>query len=117
MHDLDSAFLVNTVLILLMVSAAVTLFVRWVKLPYALALVIVGLAIGLFHLLPGVQMTPHLILLICLPALLFEASWNLDVQELKRSRVPVFVLSTLGVVISMLVIAGLLHYSLKMDLG
>lgn len=89
---------------------------RWIKLPYSLALVIVGLIIGLFKLLPGVQMTPDLILLVFLPALLFEASWNIDIQELKRDKVPLIVLSVAGVVLSMLVIGGVLHYILGMDL-
>lgn len=116
MHDTESTFFVNTVLVLMMVSAAVAIFVRWVKLPYPLALVIAGLLIGLFHWLPGVQMTPNLILLVFLPALLFEASWNLDIRELRRDKIPLIVLSTIGVVISMLVTAGLLHFVLRMDL-
>ncbi len=66
--------------------------------------------------MPGVKMTPHLILLIFLPALLFEASWNLDFQELKRAKIPLIVLSTLGVLISMLVVAGVLHYAVGMDM-
>ena len=117
MPDTDSSFFVNTVLVLLMVSAAVAIFVRWIKLPYSLALVIVGLVIGLFNLLPGVQMTPNLILLVFLPALLFEASWNIDVSELKRDKIPIIVLSTVGVATSMLIIAGVLHYGVGMDLN
>jgi monovalent cation:H+ antiporter, CPA1 family len=115
MTDTNSSFFVHTFLILLMVSAAVAIFVRWIRLPYALALVIVGLVIGLFHLLPGVQMTPNLILLVFLPALLFEASWNIDVQELKRSKFPLVALSTVGIFISMFLIAGILHYCLGLE--
>lgn len=116
MHGNDSSFYVNTLVTMLMVSSAVAIFVRWIKLPYSLALVIVGLVIGLFKLLPGVELTPDLTLMVFLPALLFEASWNIDVQELKRDRVPLIVLSSLGVVVSMGVIAALLHYLLGFDL-
>jgi CPA1 family monovalent cation:H+ antiporter len=116
MHGSDSSFYVNTLVTMLMVSSAVAIFVRWIKLPYSLALVIVGLVIGLFKLLPGVELTPDLTLMVFLPALLFEASWNIDVQELKRDRVPLVVLSTLGVLVSMGVIAALLHYLLGFDL-
>jgi monovalent cation:H+ antiporter, CPA1 family len=115
MTDTSSSFFVHTVLVLLMVSAAVSLFVRWVKLPYSVGLVIVGLLIGLLNLLPGVKMTPGLILLVFLPALLFEASWNINVQELKQEKIALAVLSTAGVVISMFLVAGFLHFFLGLD--
>src|SRR5579883_3203930 len=116
MHGNDSSFYINTLVTMLMVSAAVAIFVRWIKLPYSLALVIVGLLLGLFKMLPGVELTPDLILMVFLPALLFEASWNIDAEELKRDRVPLLVLSTVGVVISTAVIAALLHYLVGFDL-
>lgn len=100
----------DILLVLLMISASVAIAVKWVKLPYAITLVITGLLIGLFKLLPPVQMTPELIMLIFLPALLFEAAWNLDVNLLKKCLVPISVLATVGVMISMGVIALTLHY-------
>ncbi len=54
MHE---TFHIDIFLVLLMVTAAVAMAVKWVKLPYAISLVIVGLLIGVFHLLPTVEMT------------------------------------------------------------
>lgn len=100
-----------------MVTAAVAMAVKWVKLPYAISLVIVGLLIGVFHLLPTVEMTPELILLVFLPALLFEASWNIDLKELKKNWLAIFLLSVPGVVISMAVIALFMHFTIAMPLA
>jgi CPA1 family monovalent cation:H+ antiporter len=94
---------------LLMVASAVGLAVRWVKVPYSIALVIVGLTMGSCHLLPPVAMTPDLILLICLPALLFEASWNLDVNQLLRDWRAILLLAVPGVIVAMAISAAIMH--------
>ncbi len=106
---MPETFHVDVFVVLLIVTAAVAMTVKWVKLPYSIALVIVGLFIGVFHLLPPVKMTPELILLIFLPAVLFEASWNMDIAELHASWRPVTALATVGVVLNMLVVALGMH--------
>ena len=50
-------------------------------------------------------MTPDLVLLIFLPALLFEASWNLDFSALRRDWLAITVLATVGVVVCMSAVA------------
>lgn len=79
--------------------------------PYAVALVIAGLAIGLLKIMPPVSMTPELVLLIFLPALLFEASWNLDIKALRRDWLSISVLATVGVVVCMFGVAAILHFA------
>lgn len=103
-------------LVLLTVTAAVSMGVKWIKLPYSISLVIVGLLIGVFHLLPPVEMTPELILLIFLPALLFEASWNIDIREMKENWLPILLLSGPGVIISTIVVAWCMHLAIGMPL-
>jgi monovalent cation:H+ antiporter, CPA1 family len=102
---------IDTMLALLLVASATAVVIKWVRIPYAVALVIAGLAIGLSKVLPPVSMTPELVLLIFLPALLFEASWNLDIKALKRDWLSISVLATLGVVVCMLGVAAILHYA------
>jgi len=109
MTQLATPLQIDTLMVLLLVASAVGMAVKWVKLPYSIALVIVGLIIGILNILPPVQMTPELILLIFLPALLFEASWNLDLRSLTKNWLPIGILATLGVVIGMLTTAGILH--------
>jgi CPA1 family monovalent cation:H+ antiporter len=100
---------------LLMAAATVGIAVKWVRLPYTIALVIVGLVIGELHLLPPIQLTPELLLPVCLPALLFEASWNLPLAELWRNVKPIFCMSTFGVVFSGFLCAVLLHQFTGLD--
>ncbi len=103
--------------VLLIVTATVAMTVKWIKLPYSIALVIVGLVCGVCHLLPQVELTPDLILLIFLPAVLFEASWNIQITELKETWLPIIVLATVGVVINTLVVAYGMHYIAHVALG
>lgn len=62
-------------------------------------------------------MTPDLVLLIFLPALLFEASWNLDMKALRRDWLPISVLATVGVVVCMLGVAAILHFAGGMNVS
>ena len=85
---------------LLMVASAVYPGVKWLKVPYSIALVMVGLTMGACYLVPPVAMTPELILLACcLPAMLFEASRRLDPHEILRDWLRIFLLAAPGVVI------------------
>lgn len=115
MHD--SALHVELLIVLLLVAFAVATAVKWVKVPYSIALVIVGLAIGLCHVLPPVEMTPHLILLVFLPALLFEASWNMRLNSLKENWRPIAILAIFGVLLSTVAVGAVMHYGAGMSLG
>jgi CPA1 family monovalent cation:H+ antiporter len=99
---------IQVFLSLLVVATLVTIVTKVVRLPYAIALVIAGLVIGVTSLLPPAEMTPDLILVIMLPALLFEAAWNLHIKDLKISWLSIGVFATIGVVISMVVVAGVM---------
>jgi CPA1 family monovalent cation:H+ antiporter len=100
---------------MLILAASVTIVTKWIRLPYSIALVIVGLSIGIFHWLPVVVMTPELILLIFLPTLLFEASWNLPIETLKSSYKPVALLATAGVVLSCVIVGCMLNGLMGLD--
>lgn len=101
----------DTFLTLLLVASATAVVIKWIKVPYAVALVLAGLAIGLTNAFPPISMTPELVLMIFLPALLFEASWNLDIRALKRDWLPITVLATVGVLVCMFSVAAILHFA------
>jgi len=111
MNPTDASIHVDTLLALLLVASATAVVIKWVRVPYAVALVIAGLIIGLSKVLPPVSMTPELVLLIFLPALLFEASWNLDIKSLRRDWLSISVLATIGVVVCMFGVAAILHFA------
>ena len=73
-------------------------------------LVIVGIIISPMHFLPTVHISPDLILLIFLPALLFEAAWNLKLQNLRENKLPILMLASVGVGISVSITGTVLHY-------
>ena len=107
---LNTAHGIEILMVLLMVASAVGFALKWVRLPYSVALVIVGLLIGSSHLFPRVEMTPELILFVCLPALLFEASWNIRLNELKKIWKPISAFATVGVVVSMFITGAILTH-------
>jgi CPA1 family monovalent cation:H+ antiporter len=78
-------------------------------LPYPVVLAAAGVVVGL---LPGEQL-PHIgadvILLAFVPGLVFEAALTLDLPELGRRLLPVGLLATAGVAVTVLLIGTLTH--------
>lgn len=107
MNEPQSA--VSILILLLLVASTVAMATKWVRLPYTLALVIVGLIISPMHFLPPVHFSPDIMLLIFLPALLFEAAWNLNLRRLRANLLPILLLAIPGVVISVGTVALVLH--------
>src|SRR5581483_11780680 len=89
-------FAVSTLMVLLLIASAVAMATKWVRVPYTLALVIVGLIISPMHFLPDIHISPELILLIFLPALLFEAALNLRLDQLRINALPILTLAVVG---------------------
>jgi CPA1 family monovalent cation:H+ antiporter len=103
------------VLILLLVAAFVGMGARRFKLPYTLALVVAGLVLSGLHLdvLSDVQLNADLLLLLLLPALLFEAAFHIDLREFRRNFVPIAILAVPGVMLASTACAGLLYLGLS----
>ncbi|MBI4533842.1 MAG: Na+/H+ antiporter [Candidatus Melainabacteria bacterium] len=116
-EQVQPGFHIDILVVLLLVASAVAIAVKWVKLPYSIALVMVGLVIGVCHVLPAIEMTPELILVVFLPALLFEASWNLELGALRGNWLPISTLASVGVVVSMLAIGVIMHFWGGVNLG
>jgi CPA1 family monovalent cation:H+ antiporter len=91
---------------LLIVAILVALAARRLALPYTVGLVIAGIALAWAKVPLGPKLTHDFIYLVILPPLLFEAAIAIHWKELRQDMVPVLVLSTLGVVISAMVVAG-----------
>jgi len=68
---IDIVYIVRILVLLLLIVLAVILVTRRLAVPYTLGLVVVGLLISLFGFLPGIHLTPELVLFVFLPALLF----------------------------------------------
>ena len=83
--------------------------------PYPVLLAVGGIAIGL---IPGLRLPPigpDMILLVFVPGLVFEASLNVNLGELWRRVVPISLLATAGVFLTVAVIGVLAHFALGFD--
>lgn len=97
----------------LLVLSAVAIVLRLVSrrapVPYQVLLAIGGILIGLIPGVPTSIVGPDLILLVFVPGLVFEAVIALDIEQLRRVALPVALLATLGVALTVVVIAAGAH--------
>jgi len=83
--------------------------------PYPVLLAVGGIVIGL---IPGIRLPPigpDLILLAFVPGLVFEAALALDLEEIWRRVIPIGLLATLGVILTVIAIGALAHFGLGLD--
>src|SRR5258708_36152358 len=88
------------------VAILVAIIARRMHLPYTVGLVLTGIGLAVAGLETGAMLTHDFIFDVILPPLLFEAALSLRWRELRRDMVPVVALSTVGVVISTVVVAA-----------
>ncbi len=107
-----SSFLASETLIiaLLLIVSLVALVVRRLRVPYTVALVVVGLLIT-FQSPLHFELTPELILALFVPPLVFEAAFHLNLGELRRSLPPILLLAVPGVILTTLIVGGILSLS------
>jgi len=80
--------------------------------PYQVVLAAFGILVGALPGLPHVRLSADVILAVFVPALVFEGALNLDLAALRRVAVPVAMLATLGVVLSIGCVGALAHFAL-----
>jgi CPA1 family monovalent cation:H+ antiporter len=102
------------VALLIAASVAATI-ARWVRLPYTLALLLLGLGLGIFDVVPTPGLSSDVILLLFLPPLLFEAAFVLDLRLLWDVRAGVAALALPGVLLAMAVGGTLVHWGLGLS--
>ncbi len=99
---------VTIVLWLLIAVTVVAVLTKYIRLPYVIALVLAGLVIALTPGIPTVTLTPDLIVVVFLPALLFEAAYNLSFEQLRQNVRFISALALWGVLGTVAIVAGLL---------
>lgn len=109
---------VHLVVGMLAIASAVGIAVKYVRLPYTIALVLVGLLIAIMGAAPeGAYLSEELVLLLFLPPLLFQAGLHTDLDHLRRAWFVVLVLAVPGVLITTGLIAVLARPFLAAALG
>ena len=98
----------SSLVLLFVVATMVALVARRLRLPYTVALVLAGLALGGLHALDPPHLTEELLFSVFLPGLLFEAAFHVDASHLRRNLVAIVALAVPGVVASIALTAVLL---------
>jgi CPA1 family monovalent cation:H+ antiporter len=102
---------------LVLIAFVVSILTRRIRVPYSLALVITGLAIGIPRVFPQVHLDPTLLFTVFLPPLLFEGAIQLPFAGLRKDAVPITLFALAGTVLSAVIIgastAWLLHIPLN----
>ncbi|MES2210828.1 MAG: sodium:proton antiporter [Chloroflexota bacterium] len=91
--------------ILLGAAAILALISRRFGFPYTVALVLFGLGVAAFVPQMAFEITPELVLVVLLPALVFEAAYQTDFDHLRRTGGGIALLAIPGVLISAGVVA------------
>lgn len=99
---------------LLLIASLVAIAVRRLRVPYTVALVIVGLLIT-FQSPLKIDLTPELILALFVPPLVFEAAFHLNMRDLQRNLPGILLLAVPGVILTTLIIGGILVFSTSLS--
>ena len=96
-----------TFVILFAIASLVAILARRARVPYTVALVVVGLLIGALHVVEAPRLTKELLFTIFLPGLVFEAAYNTHASELRATWRTIATLAIPGVVIAIGLTAAL----------
>lgn len=109
-------------LVIFLIAAGVGTFVAKVgRFPYTIALLLAGLAVSVLitfvfespgiQNLFGIELTHDLILLVLLPALLFEGAATTDLARFKANFLPILVMAVVGLLISVVLLGLIGQYA------
>lgn len=105
-------FAVQSLIALILVATVVGLAARRVRLPYTVALVLVGIGLHALGVVPDVRLTQELLMVVFLPALLFEAAIHVPAKELRRIAPSIATFAVPGVLLAVFATAFLLEVEL-----
>lgn len=112
---MDQFLATETLIIeLLLVVSLVALIVRRFRVPYTVALVVVGLLIT-FQQPLNIELTPDLILALFVPPLVFEAAFHIEFSQLRAMLVPILVLAIPGVLLTTLLVGGIISWGIGLS--
>ncbi|MBU0751027.1 MAG: cation:proton antiporter [Gammaproteobacteria bacterium] len=123
-HVLSTPELVAIFAGLLLIAAATKGVADRFRLPFTVALVLVGIGLkelgeigpSALSFLADIRVAPELILYVFLPTLVFESAYNMDSRLLRRNLAPVLTLAIPGLIVSTGLIGVLVWAATPLDL-
>ena len=116
MQQFDVAGTVTALAWMLLGASLLGMLARRLGVPYAVALVLGGLAVEETHLLDLPQLEPRVLLFVLLPPLLFDAAFRLDERELQSVARPVLFLAVPGTIATAAIVGVVLVLALKLSI-
>jgi monovalent cation/hydrogen antiporter len=104
MEETGAISVIEVVVALLAVVAAVTLVAERIGVPYPILIVVAGLGLG--FVVPRVELEPDIVLLLFLPPILFSTAYFMSPRELWRNVRPISLLAVGLVITTTLAVAG-----------
>lgn len=110
--------IIEFLLWLLIAASVIAVLTSRLKIPYTVALVVGGLLIDAFHLpiAESFSLTPEIVLILFLPALLFEAGLNINIKYLRENIKPIMLLAVVGVLLATFVTGYAVHWILGLPI-
>ena len=90
----------SALVVLFTVATVVAIAARRLKVPYTVALVLVGLGLGATHAVEGIHLTKDLLYSAFLPGLLFEAAYHVPASAFRANARSILALAVPGVVVA-----------------
>lgn len=107
------------VISLLFVATLVSFVLRKSRIPYTVALVIVGIALGYLvdhvealSFMSEFRLSPELVFYVFLPTLIFESAFHMNLKHFTQNMGNIISLSTVGMLLSAALIGSGMHYLL-----
>ena len=104
----------STFVILFSIASLVAIAVRRAKVPYTIALVVVGLFVSALHVMDAPHLTKELLFALFLPGLVFEAAYNIHVTELRATWRTITALAVPGVIAAIAVTAAVIVVAFRL---
>lgn len=128
MHFETGLLVLLFVILALIIGAIVRFILKGSQVPYTVALLILGIGIGLLHRSEFLQqatliqtldliadISPHLILFIFLPTLIFESAFAMEVHLFRRMFLQIAILAVPGLMLATGLTAGLAKWAFPWD--
>lgn len=108
--------LVGAFVVLMVIAAVVDPIAKRLRLPFSVALVVVGAAlaavadrVALLAPIAELEVTPEAVFFVFLPTLIFQSAFHLDAKALRANLAPTLTLAVPGLLISTALIGAIMH--------
>jgi Na+:H+ antiporter len=121
---MQTDLVIEFILWLLIAASVIAVIAARLRVPYTVALVLGGLALGMVRT-PFLQqitgqrpdwLTPDIALVIFLPPLLFEGSVKIQFRHLRENFIPILLLANVGVLVATIITGYVIHWEVGLPI-